>query len=80
MQGEAAGAGVGSPTIFGVIMEGTEKILREYVEFYVNLVQSVGYHNSTTRTVRVTRDIPLEKVKDNYGKKQKGRTLQKGIL
>jgi hypothetical protein len=46
--------------VFWVDMEDTQKILRDYVEFYVELVQPVDCKISTTKTVRPTSDTPLE--------------------
>ncbi len=40
--------------------EDTQKILRHYVEFYVDLVLPVGCIFSTMKEVRPTSDTPLE--------------------
>ncbi len=48
--------------VFWVDMEDTQKILHDYVEFYVELVQSVDCKISTTKTVRPTSNTPLEMV------------------
>jgi hypothetical protein len=38
-------------TVFFVYTEDRQKFLRDYVEFYVGLVQATGGHISTTRAV-----------------------------